>query len=209
MKYIPVSKGEHLTLGGNTTAIYKTDPKLLCFTLAKYKFVAKMLDGFNRALEIGCADGFGVPLVAKSVKRLDCIDAHSPHIVDANVTHDLPNVRFIHQDFLAGRRERYDGIYCLDVLEHIEPSKERTFLKNIIASLNPGGVCIIGMPSTESQQYAGEWNKGQHINCQSEGQLRATLRKHFANVFSFGFNDEVLHTGYGPMRQYLMMLCVK
>src|SRR3989338_11179996 len=44
---------------------WRHDPRHVLFTLARYKFVAKMLAGKGPILEIGCADGFGTRLVAQ------------------------------------------------------------------------------------------------------------------------------------------------
>ena len=43
----------------------------------------------------------------------------------------------------------------------------------------------------------------QHINLKSSKSLRGLMEKYFENVFMFGMNDEVVHTGYAPMCQYL------
>ena len=48
------------------------DPKRLAFTLARYKFVSKMLAGLDDVLEVGCGDGFGSRIVAQSVGQSDC-----------------------------------------------------------------------------------------------------------------------------------------
>jgi len=37
--------------------------------------------------------------------------------------------------------------------------------------------------------------------------LKKTMEKHFANVFMFSMNDEVVHTGYHKMAHYLLALC--
>ena len=44
--YIPVSDGKdvNVVMGRNTSEVWLSDPRLLGFTLAKYKFVAKMLN---------------------------------------------------------------------------------------------------------------------------------------------------------------------
>ena len=44
-------------LGLMTNQAWNEDPKHFLFTLARYKFVAKMLSGNEEVLEIGCADG--------------------------------------------------------------------------------------------------------------------------------------------------------
>ena len=39
-------------------------------------------------------------------------------------------------------------------------------------------------------------------------QLENYLSKFFKNVFTFGMNDEVLHTGYNKMCHYVFAICV-
>ena len=41
---------------------WNNDPKRTLFTLARYKFVSKMLNNKKLVLEVGCADGFGTEL---------------------------------------------------------------------------------------------------------------------------------------------------
>ena len=53
---------------------WNQDPKRTLFTLARYKFAAKMLDGFQRVLEVGCADAFGTRLVQQAVAHVTAID---------------------------------------------------------------------------------------------------------------------------------------
>src|SRR5437899_2485092 len=62
------------TLGLMTNQAWTDDPRHLVFTLARYKFVAKMLTGRQHVLEVGCADAFGTRLVLQEVKRLTATD---------------------------------------------------------------------------------------------------------------------------------------
>jgi hypothetical protein len=97
---------------------------------------------------------------------------------------------------------------ALDVLEHIGPSQEELLLRTVVKSLKDDGVFIVGMPSLETQTYASEANIEAYVNCQAASQLSKTLKGYFSNVFSFGMNDEVLHTGYSGMCHYLSNVCV-
>ena len=94
-------------------------------------------------------------------------------------------------------------------IEHIDPTQEPLFLSRVVNALKHDGVFIVGMPSLESQAYASEINTFSHINCQTATQLTSTLNRYFNNVFSFGMNDEVLHSGYGKMCHYILNLCVR
>ncbi|MDX2224353.1 MAG: class I SAM-dependent methyltransferase [Rhodospirillaceae bacterium] len=211
--YAPVSaanRSANVTLGKNTSAILLNDPKLIGFTIAKHKFVGKMLNGRNRVLEIGCMDGLGSAIVCKFVGHLTSIDYYREHIeqAQAHIGPHLANVTFKGADILDGGFFGFDAGFALDVLEHIDPAQEDEFLRQVCAALVPDGIFIVGMPSVESQVHASEANRRAHINCQSADQLTATLSRYFRNVFSFGMNDEVIHTGFGPMSHYLLKVCV-
>jgi len=100
----------------------------------------------------------------------------------------------------------YDGVFALDVLEHIASSDEHVFLKNGFSPLTTHGVAIIGMPSLESQVYASPTSRAGHVNCKTMPDLKATMQRYFHNVFMFSMNDEVVHTGYHKTAHYLFAL---
>ena len=62
---------------------------------------------------------------------------------------------------------------------------------------------ITGTPNLSAAKYASPQSAALHINLKSHETLKALLEKYFYNVLMFGMNDEVLHTGYAPMCQYL------
>jgi len=203
--------GQRTALGLMSSSRWETDPKTLLFSLARYKFVAKMLRGKSRVLEIGCGDGFQSRIVRQEVQSLTISDFDPAFIEDfraRNQGTEWETHTLVH-DFVVGElNETFDSAYALDVLEHIEPAVEHQFLANVCGSLNRNGVLIIGMPSLESQRYASEQSKIGHINCKTGLDLRATMEQHFENVFCFSMNDEVVHTGFAPMAHYLFALCV-
>ena len=185
------------------------DPKRLAFTLSRYKFVAKMLAGRKSVLEIGCGDGFASRIVAAEVEHLTLSDV-DPIFIDEVRKHPIPEsakIDTVVADFVAAPLPGpFDGIYGLDVLEHIQPADENAFMSNLCASLADDGAVIVGLPSLESQAYASPGSKAGHVNCKSGDQLKEFLSRYFANVFVFSMNDEVVHTGYFPMAQYLLAL---
>lgn len=184
------------------------DPRRLLFSFARYKFVAKMFAGRERVLELGCGDAFCAPIVKQTVKHLTVTDFDAVYIADAQSRMREPwvydaRVVDIRTEPLPGR---FDGIYSLDVFEHIPESEEDVAMRRILDALEPHGAVIIGMPSLESQQHASAPSKAGHINCKTEPQLRDFMSRHFHNVFLFGMNDETLHTGFGPMAHYRLAL---
>jgi SAM-dependent methyltransferase len=193
-------------LGLMTNQAWQDDPKRLTFTLSRYKFVAKMLAGRKNVLEIGCADAFATRIVQQTVGKVTATDFDPLFIDDVKERMDpkWPFDTFVH-DMLAGPVSgNFDAAYALDVLEHIEPRQEDAFLRNAVNSLAPTGVAIFGMPSLESQIYASAPSKAGHVNCKSGDDLKRTLERHFNTAFIFSMNDEVVHTGFYPMANYLL-----
>jgi hypothetical protein len=68
-------------------------------------------------------------------------------------------------------------------------------------------VLILGSPSLQSQVHASAPSKAGHVNCKEAGAWKKLLADYFHNVFVFSMNDEVVHTGFHPMAQYLLALC--
>jgi 2-polyprenyl-3-methyl-5-hydroxy-6-metoxy-1,4-benzoquinol methylase len=196
-------------LGLMTGWAWHDDPRHLLFTLSRYKFVAKMMSGLDRVLEVGCSDAFATRLVAQEAKHIVAIDFDPKFIADATerASKRWPVDLRIHDILRAPLVEKFDGAYAMDVLEHIPKDKEDQFLKNICGSLRFDGRLIIGTPSLESQVYASQASKEGHVNCKSGPELQATLSRYFANVVVFSMNDEVIHTGYQKMSHYLIALC--
>ena len=195
-------------LGLRSSQSWHDDPKHLLFRLSRYKFVAKMLAGSQNVLEIGCGDAFGTRIVQQEVKALSATDFDAIFLkdVEARMVDRWRFPVFTH-DLLDGPiTGEYDGIYALDVLEHIKTENENTFLVNAFSPLTQHGVGIIGMPSHESQIYASQASKAGHVNCKSMPELRLLMKQYFYNVFMFSMNDEVVHTGYYPMANYIFAI---
>jgi 2-polyprenyl-3-methyl-5-hydroxy-6-metoxy-1,4-benzoquinol methylase len=193
-------------LGLMVNESWNQDPKRTLFTLARYKFVARMLQGRDHVLEVGCADAFGTRIVQQAVRKVSATDFDPLFIADVKerMNPHWPLDAFVH-DMLAGPVPgRFDAVYALDVLEHIPEAEEDRFIANAIASLTPTGVAIFGMPSLESQSHASPQSKEGHVNCKSGEAFKRVLERYFNTVFMFSMNDEVVHTGFYPMAHYLL-----
>lgn len=204
-------------LGIHSSYGWENDPKRIGFTAARYKFVAKMLEGKKGVLEVGCGDAFFSRIVGQHVGSLHVTDVNrqyigsayrnnprdqkyltDPYISKSNKWGVVPYDWDILKGPLTGV---FEAVYCLDLFEHI---REEDLLLGNLAKCAP--VCIVGTPSLESQAYASEISKLEHVNCKTKDQLRAAMQKHFKQVFMFGMNDETLHTGMMPA--YLFALGV-
>lgn len=199
-----------IRLGMSTAESYVEDPKMLGFVASRYKFVSKLIAGTETALEVGCCDAFGVPIVAQTVGHLICTDIDEEMIADDQIRmKHLSNTEFRYFDFRESRYDKsVDAIYSVDVIEHIFPEEEDRWIANQVASLTPRGVMVIGTPNVTANQYASPHSQAGHINLKDHKALREIGLKFFHNVFMFSMNDEVVHTGFSPMAHYLWALCV-
>lgn len=197
-------------MGPWTTNIWRHDPRHLAFLCARYKFVAKMLEGRSSVLEVGCGDAFGTPIVCQTVGQVTGIDFEENLIEDNRKRNERPNLTF---DLLDITKEipaaKFDAAFCLDVIEHIPPAVESTFIANTCAALKQESIFIIGTPNVTASPYASKYSMEGHINLKSGEGLRELMNKYFHHSFVFSMNDEVVHTGFSPMAHYLIAMGVQ
>jgi 2-polyprenyl-3-methyl-5-hydroxy-6-metoxy-1,4-benzoquinol methylase len=207
---LDVLKEKGLTqLGIMSNQVWHDDPRRLAFMLSRYKFVSKMLSGKTKVAEIGCGDAFGSRIVLQEVDELHAYDIDPIFIDDIKNRAETrwPLHTGVHDILQGPLPEKYNAIYSLDVIEHIEKDKEHLYINHIKQSLAPHGVVMIGAPTLESQHYASPQSKIGHVNCKSGKDFKAFFEQHFNTVFIFSMNDEVVHTGFYPMAHYIFAIC--
>lgn len=197
------------TMGLGASWAYHSDLRHVLFSMARYKFVAKMFQGLGHVLEVGCADGFFTRIVRQTVDKVTGIDIDGGMVQSAKETMSSrwPFTPLCHDILEKPVEGCFDGAYSLDVLEHIPASQEERFIANILASLSPTAPLIIGMPTLQSQVHATNVSRKHHINCKDMPEIKTLLSKFFHNVFVFSMNDEIVHTGFHPMSHYNLALC--
>lgn len=94
------------------------------------------------------------------------------------------------------------------MIEHIYPHEEHDFVENVVGSLTMQGVLLIGTPNLTASGFSSKYSVAAHVNLKDAKALRDLCLHWFHNVFLFGMNDEVVHTGFQPMSHYLWALCV-
>ncbi len=201
---------DELTVGPWTSYSILNDPKHLVFTLARYKFVAKMLAGRGTVLEVGPGDGIGLPIIAQAVDKVIAVD-WDQRLIDGNKRRlkDIANIEHLCVDLNKVTLDaKADAAFTIDVVEHIENKDEDAFMRAMVRCLHKDGVLITGTPNITASQYASPRSEAQHINLKSMDTLKQWTDTYCKNVFLFGMNDEVLHTGYAPMCHYIWSIGV-
>jgi 2-polyprenyl-3-methyl-5-hydroxy-6-metoxy-1,4-benzoquinol methylase len=199
-----------MSLGPWTSHSVLTDPKHLAFVLSRYKFCAKMLEGRPSVLEVGPGDGIGLPLLAQAVGKLYAVD-WDQRLVEGNKRRlsAFKNIEHLCVDLNKADLDlKVDAALSIDVIEHLNPETEDAFLRRIVRCLHPDGVLITGTPNKTASAYSSPQSEVAHINLKTVQTLREMTQKYCRNVFIFGMNDEVVHTGYAPMCHYIWSLGV-
>jgi 2-polyprenyl-3-methyl-5-hydroxy-6-metoxy-1,4-benzoquinol methylase len=200
---------EHLELGPYFAQQALHSPRHLLFTLARYKFAAKLLPVGRTVdvLELGCGEGLGTMMLAERAGRTLGVDFDEDAIRHAQSTLGRDGIEFAQADFLGTTFGTFGAVVSLDVIEHIEQPLEGSFFQTVVANVAPDGFAVIGTPNQLASQYASPASEIGHVNLFTAERLAALAQEHFTNVFLFGANDEVVHTGFFPMCHYLLALC--
>ena len=195
-----------IILGPYTSHIWRTDPKHLSFLLARYKFCSKMLQGKKKILEIGCGDSIGSALVLQTVESIHAIDFEPIVISDAINRNENPKrcSYEVHDITQKALDQKFDAAFSLDVIEHVPQNLENNFMKNIVDSLNKNSIFILGTPNITASAYASAGSLEGHINLKSAETLKTLMDQYFENSFIFSMNDEIVHTGFYPMANYII-----
>lgn len=199
-----------MVLGPYTTQAYIQDPIRISFIASRYKFCARLLKGRGLVMEIGCGDGFGGAMVSQMVEEMVCVDINEPLLEDnRRRLAYFKNLSFQYHDFRQAPFPRtMEAIYTIDTIEHIYPSEEPAFMANVAGSLDDHGTCLIGTPNKAADRFANNWSREGHVNLKTPEELMELGRAYFHNVFFFGMNDEIIHTGFPPMCHFIWVLCV-
>jgi len=222
-KVTALNIAEQVTLGPIYTELLLRDPKCLSFILSRYKFAAKMLRHKRRIIEVGSGEGIGaLLLVGETQGEVYGVDFDRKQIERARqslipafeAANPARRGRLVYEwrDFGSDGADRglFDGLVCLDVIEHVPHGQEEDrFIANCADALNEGGAAVIGTPSLQASAYASERSRIGHVNLFAPDRFVAALQQQFRNVFLFSMNDEMVHTGFDRMAHYLMALCVK
>lgn len=185
--------------------MYKT-PKRVLQMLSYYQFVADFIPENKKILEIGCNEGFGTWILSKKAKSIKAVDFDTEAIESAKRLWKAPNLEFINKDFRDLETELFDVVMLFDVVEHIYPENFPEFMDNLMSVLSPNGILVVGKPSLEQQKYASKLARQGHVNCMTGQVLEDLMKKYLEHVFVFCGNDEVVHTGYWPMANYLLSI---
>lgn len=115
----------------------------------------KLLDSHNiyplnkesKVLELGCATGCLIQaLQIKGFANILGVDIDKD-LYEIAKSKNLNVLNFDAIEFLSQNKEKYDVIYCFDVLEHIDKPQQIPFLSLINATLTENGFFVLKIPN--------------------------------------------------------------
>lgn len=112
------------------------------------RVIQEFVPSGGRVLDVGCHSGWLLGYLQKTgAYELEGLEP-SPTL--AQIAHERLNVP-IHQQFLQqfDAPERFDGLICTDVLEHINPEDLHSFLQAAHKTLKPGAHIFIKTPNVK------------------------------------------------------------
>jgi 2-polyprenyl-3-methyl-5-hydroxy-6-metoxy-1,4-benzoquinol methylase len=134
-------------------------------------------------LDIGCATGMLTRyLVGRGYRRVVGIDLNAKLI---EVARQNVQTEFVADDavhFAATCKEKFDIIFLLDILEHLERPQVEELLRHVRGLLNDGGFALVRTPNMNCLHSSGSFNYDwTHITPFTEGSLF-----HVATLAGFG-----------------------
>jgi 2-polyprenyl-3-methyl-5-hydroxy-6-metoxy-1,4-benzoquinol methylase len=191
-----------VVMGRRWSSRIYSDPACLPGVLSRYKFTARLATRGKRVLELGCGEGVGSRLLAEFAQSYIGIDADEEAVATARRNLTDAKYTFLAGNFLGRCLGAYDTVVSLDLLQHLDPAEEPVFFDTCHANLGADGVCVVGLPNPAPA------SPDIPLNRFDDGRLKTTLQRYFHNVFLFGLNEELVHTGLLSRADFLIAVGV-
>lgn len=197
---------ESVRLGPMQASQMARTPRRMLNQMSHYKFATKMIGKPARVLDVGCGEGLGTWMLAQECGYARGLDPNAELIATAESNWSDECIDFVCNDFRALPVGSFDALVSFDSIEHVASENSDSFLARVKANLTEFGIAIVGTPNVTSMQRGSEEATAAPINPYAAEQLEEQMARHFTQVFMFGANDEIIHTGLAPMCQYLLAL---
>ena len=184
------------------------DARRLAIVLARYKFIANLLEGRHDVCEVGRSHPLGVRLVLSEVKKLVVYDRDESFIADfRRRNQNMWTLQADVHDIIREHLPRtHDAVFSFDVLERTAPEYEDDCVRHIRDSLsNNCDIAIIGCSAHGHDERVS--GKSEAIHPRSGLTLRELLQRHFNAVMLFSMNEEFIQPGIFPDAHYFLAVC--
>lgn len=161
---------------------------IFCQNLTVYAYAQKFIKD-KIVLDLGCGEGYGAMLLAKSAKKVIAVDYSLLAIQHAKENQHADNLEFLQMDLarLKVNPLSFEVITAVQVIEHLK--KPEPFLFTVRSALKEAGVFLLSTPHKKNSLVEHPY----HFREYNPEDLRELLGKYFAQVEILGlrFNEKV------------------
>lgn len=149
--------------------------------LAAYEY-ASQFTGDKIVLELGCGEGYGTVLLAKSASKIFGIDYSKAAIDKAQKKYRADNIEFVCSDVndLGFDDASFEVIIAFQFIEHLKDP--RAVLLKIKSLLKPQGIFLLSSPNKKASIVQHPY----HFREYDREELEGLLRNYFAKVEIYG-----------------------
>ena len=124
------------------------------FSRAHYLFyralVERHMEKEGVILDVGCGSGARTAMLARYAKQVVALDPSMSNIAIGGQLNTAANINWVLTDFQEWtglpNGEKFDYVFCVEVIEHIELRPQKDFMKALIAQVKPGGALFLTTP---------------------------------------------------------------
>jgi len=154
--------------------------------LHRYAFASQFVEN-KTVLDLGCGEGYGAYMCAKTAKHVIAVDVDEVSVRHAQGKYRSDNLEFIVGDLRAlpfGDNGVFDVIICYEVLEHIV--EHNVLLTQAKSLLKENGILIISTPN--KSVYTDDPEKQNHFHLKELyfHEFEDLLKTHFKEVAYYG-----------------------
>lgn len=183
--------------------IYTDKQRIDCilYSIARYKFVYRLLYPQYTVLDCGCGFGYGTKLLSLSGASVigcdinkDCINTSKNY---------FPDLDFVCGDICTLDLPKFDIIVCMDVIEHIENTKKfLQRIKNLTKKF-----AIFSTPQKLPYEKRSDVRKTFHIREYDYDSFKDILGEVFNTVCIFTQTDEIVSSGNPEVAWTYIAMC--
>ena len=143
----------------------------------------------KQVLDIACGEGYGSHLLSQTAARVVGVDVDPETIQHASTTYRRKNLEFCLGD-CAGipidGQHVFDVVVSFETMEHLSPTPQIAFLREVKRLLNPDGVFLVSSPNKRLYSAASGTENPFHRQEYDVEELRLLLQNHFQHVRLLG-----------------------
>ena len=144
----------------------------------------------KKVLDLACGPGFFLELLKEAGIEAVGVDRNEGIVEKVR----LKQLKVIHSDlfrYLESMEERYDGIFCSHLMEHLPFDRVTRLVELITTRLDPGGVLVLVFPNPGSIRLHlfGFWRDPEHVRFYN-GNLIASVCQHYGLKMEYSNEEE-------------------